>query len=93
MADLLLMEIFEVNANSRYCAETGITDRHDHIAAFGKVKKRVQILTALEDKPFIFVLNLQIPGDPPVSIVSYYALPSNYMELYKDYENMDGFKR
>lgn len=39
------------------------------------------------------MVNFQIPGDPPVSIVTYYVLPQNWMEIHKDKENIEGFKK
>ena len=52
----------------------------------GKVKQRVDILLNKivdpnsEKKPFLLLLNIQIPGDPPVSILSYFILPPNWKE-------------
>jgi hypothetical protein len=34
------------------------------------------VLTGLPDQPFIFVLNIQLPGDPPVSCVFFFAIPA-----------------
>ena len=76
LCKLIMMELFEV--------EPRHGDRIDHIASKGKAKERVEILTNLEDKPSVLVLNLQIPGDPPVCIVAYFALPSNYKEKLMD---------
>lgn len=35
-------------------------------------------LAQLPEPPFLFILNLQIPGDPPVSIVAIFAAPPEY---------------
>jgi hypothetical protein len=51
-------------------------DRHDHVCSIGRAKRRLQVLTGLPDKPFIFVLNIQLPGDPPVSCVFFFAIPA-----------------
>jgi hypothetical protein len=70
MGKLILFEIFTV--------EDG--DRDDHVAIKGRVKRRLDILNNLTDKPFVFILNFQIPGDPPVSLVAYYLVPSNLLD-------------
>lgn len=84
ICELILMEVYEIPARDK-------ADRADHIAMRGQVKRRLEALKTLTDNPFIFLLNFQIPGDPPVSIVSYYALPSDYLERNKDMENIKGF--
>jgi hypothetical protein len=53
-------------------------DRLDHLSAIGRVRRRVQIMSQIQDKPFILLLNLQIPGDPPVSIVFYFIIPPDF---------------
>lgn len=61
-------------------------DRLDHVARLGKVKRRMDVLTNLPDKPFIYVLNIQLPGTPPASCVFYFAIPVNSPE-WKSKEN------
>lgn len=70
---LMFMELFKVD-----CALYG--DRIDHISAIGTARRRVETLVGLEEKPFVFVFNLQLPGDPPISIVSYFVLPPQLRE-------------
>jgi hypothetical protein len=45
-------------------------NRHDHIVSRGAAKRRLEALRTLPDKPFLFIINFQIPGDPPVSRVT-----------------------
>lgn len=42
------------------------------------MKRRVEIMHNLPGNPFVLVLNLQIPGDPPVSIVFYFLVPTTF---------------
>jgi hypothetical protein len=42
--------------------------RHDHVASRGATKQRIEAVLSLQDPPFLFVMNFQIPGDPPVSL-------------------------
>ena len=73
-------------------------DRHDHVARRGLARQRVASLSQLEGEPFLFIVNFQIPGDPPVSIVSYFALPRlNHDDapspaVVKFYKMFDRFK-
>lgn len=54
-------------------------DRHDHVCAHGKARKRIEILSkVVRDLYHIFVYNLQIPGDPPYSLVFYFALAKDF---------------
>jgi len=62
-----MVELFEV--------EQKYGSRIDHISSIGKCKQRIDAITSIEDNPFVLVLNIQIPGDPPVSIVSYFVIP------------------
>jgi hypothetical protein len=55
-------------------------DRHDHVASMGRAKARIDVLNSLPEPPYVFVLNFQIPGDPPVSIVSYWAVRKDIVE-------------
>jgi hypothetical protein len=50
------------------------TERHDHVAARGVCRRRLEAVLCLRDPPFLYVMNFQLPGDPPVSMVSYFAL-------------------
>lgn len=68
ISKLVLLEMYEV--------EDGNCDRHDHVASRGLAKQRVEAITSLPSRPFVIVINYQLPGDPPVSLVSYFAVPS-----------------
>jgi len=74
MSKLMLLELYEVEAKDG--------DRHDHIVSRGKAKQRLEALRTLPEQLFFFILNFQIPGDPPVSIVSYFAVPLDLMERH-----------
>ncbi len=39
------------------------------------MKRRIDIISSLQDKPFVYIINIQVPGDPPVSFVLYFAIP------------------
>jgi hypothetical protein len=80
IAKIALMENIHVDV-SKY------GDRLDHIAAIGRVKRRVEIMTSLPGNPFVILLNLQIPGDPPCSIVFYFILP---LSFYPGTSDSDG---
>ena len=54
---LMSMEIFSV--------EEG--DSHFHVATQGVIKRRVEAALCLQHPPFLFIINFQLPGDPPVS--------------------------
>lgn len=69
---LMHFEVYEVDVSID-------GDRHDHIARRAGVRRRIAALRNVS--PFILVLNFQIPGDPPVSLVSYFALPPEYAAL------------
>lgn len=76
MCKLILMELFEVDTIM-------YGDRHDHIVSIdqGVVKQRVDVISSqIEGNPMVLVLNIQIPGDPPVSIVTYFAVPNDLRE-------------
>ena len=75
MSKLMLLELYEVEAKDE-------NQRHDHIVSRGKAKQRLEALRTLPEHLFFIVLNFQIPGDPPVSIVSYFAVPLDLMEKY-----------
>lgn len=70
MCRLVHMDIFTVDDG----------DRHDHVVSMGRAKARIDVFNSLPEPPYVFVLNFQIPGDPPVSIVSYWAVPKDIVE-------------
>jgi hypothetical protein len=53
--------------------------REDHVASRGRVAERLAALRELDARdgrpPFNFVLNFQVPGEPPLSMVIVFALP------------------
>lgn len=49
--------------------------RKDHIVSKGKAAALLQEMLALEGQPFIFVVNFQVPGDPPLSMVHFFGIP------------------
>lgn len=64
-----------MRAQGVFKAETP-QQREDHVASRGRVRAIVSELAGLEDeRPFLFVLNFQVPGDPPLSLVFIFALP------------------
>jgi hypothetical protein len=68
---LITMELYKVKNPTKE------RDRYDHIAAHPKIQARIATLMAAldEEKPFIYVVNIQIPGNPPVNCVFYFAVP------------------
>lgn len=57
--------------------------RIDHVGLNEKVQRRIDIIRkSLVDPPYILLINLQIPGDPPISIVAYFALPKKYIPSF-----------
>ena len=74
MSKLMLLELYEVEAKDG--------DRHDHVVSRGKAKQRLEALRTLPEHLFFIVFNIQLPGDPPISIVSYFAVPLDLMEKY-----------
>jgi hypothetical protein len=62
----LLQAVFEVEEGR---------DREDHIARRGEVAQLVAAVSRLQDRPFVFLLNFQVPGDPPLCLVFAFALP------------------
>ena len=75
MSKLMLLELYEVEAKDE-------NQRHDHIVSRGKAKQRLEALRTLPEHLFFIVFNIQLPGDPPISIVSYFAVPLDLMEKY-----------
>jgi hypothetical protein len=69
IAKFCLMELFSLPKDM---------EKVDHIALRPQVKKRIDYLTSLEENPFILIIHIQIPGDPPVATVFYFAIPSYF---------------
>jgi hypothetical protein len=92
---LILLELYEVESDTSAIADTLHLHRHDHIASQGAVKARLEALKTIDEPPFVFVMNFQIPGDPPISIVSMFAVPPELSEpiSVKDSEEMQAHKR
>lgn len=65
------------------CSQKGVVKnpedfRQDHIAQEAKVRDRIDSLTDSLETPLLFIINIQVPGsagDPPLSIVCYFAVP------------------
>ena len=74
LCKLMLMELYEVEPQDG--------DRHDHVCSKGLARKRIEAISSLPGKPFIYAINFQIPGDPPVSMVAYFALPPNVLDRF-----------
>jgi len=55
-----------------------LNDRIDHVAAKGKCRRIVEALRELNPAPFLFILNIQVPGHPPMSMVMIFAMPADY---------------
>jgi hypothetical protein len=55
--NIFCMEIFSVDEG----------DSHFHVATRGVVKRRIEAAMTLKQPPFLFIINFQLPGDPPVS--------------------------
>lgn len=77
---MVLLELYEVNSDID-------GDRHDHVCLKARAQRRIKSIRNVS--PLVFVLNLQIPGDPPVSIVTYWALPPEFGTT--EYLNLDNF--
>lgn len=71
MCKLMLLELYEVESRDG--------DRHDHIAVRGMAKARREAIAALPGNPFQFIVNFQIPGDPPVSIIHFLSGCVSYL--------------
>mmetsp|Transcript_13012 Transcript_13012/g.19629 ORF Transcript_13012/g.19629 Transcript_13012/m.19629 type:complete len:375 (+) Transcript_13012:187-1311(+) len=94
VSTLVGFEIFEVDIeDGAHTSGSGNSSRYDHIASKGLMKQRIEAVKRLQDPPFLFILNFQIPGDPPVSLVATFALPRNMTEpLQDDTDDMRAFK-
>jgi hypothetical protein len=70
LCELVHMELFEVES-------AGLMPRADHVTALFQRKdgvySRCQLL-ASQPPPFLIILNFQIPGHPPCSMMCYFAL-------------------
>ncbi|CAN0411886.1 unnamed protein product, partial [Ectocarpus sp. 12 AP-2014] len=60
------------------------TTRIDHIASRGTCRERVEAMTSGDDAPFLFIMNIQVRGTPPVSMVAYWAVDRQGLEEAKD---------
>lgn len=56
---LISLESFAVDASKD-------GDRHDHVCSRDAVQRRIEAVLSLRDPPFLFVMNFQVPGNPPV---------------------------
>jgi hypothetical protein len=72
---LILLELYEVEAEATAAESLAHLHRHDHISSQGAMKARLEAIKTIAEPPFVFVMNFQVPGDPPISIVSMYAVP------------------
>jgi hypothetical protein len=60
-------------------------DRIDHIAGRGKCAKLVQEIGRLTaphrapNEPALFIVNIQVPGNPVINMVMVYALPTGFL--------------
>jgi len=86
---LIMLEVYEVECDSDSSPDSTHLHRHDHIASQGAVKARLEALQSVEDPPFVFVMNFQIPGDPPISIVSMFAVPPELSEPISSRDSAD----
>jgi Protein ENHANCED DISEASE RESISTANCE 2, C-terminal len=56
------------------------------VAQRGRARDRVEEIARNAGNPFQFIVNFQIPGDPPVSIVAFFAVPPYFEDSIKDAE-------
>lgn len=78
LSRLLGMESYRVDSTVEgKDAEGKPMERHDHVASRGVCRRRIDAVLCLREPPFLFVMNFQLPGDPPVSMVSYFAIPAH----------------
>ena len=58
--------------------------REDHIASRGRMAEMLREMQDLDARdgrpPFLFLVNFQVPGDPPLSTVTVFALPRDRRE-------------
>jgi hypothetical protein len=92
---LILLELYEVESDAKASSGTAHLHRHDHISSQGAMKARLEAVQTIEEPPFVFVMNFQVPGDPPISIVSMYAVPPELSEPISaaDTPDMQAHKR
>lgn len=74
MFELLHVDLFAVDED-RYPE-----GRHFHVAARGLAAERVAYFRTLPSRPFLFIMNLQVPGDPPISVVCYWAIAQSLLD-------------
>lgn len=68
--------------------------RLDHIAAKGRIKKRIEAIQSIDEPPEILVTNFQYPGSPPISQVSIFvACPSIRQISESDSDETKSYKR
>jgi hypothetical protein len=72
IAKFMGMELYKVKNPTKE------RDRYDHIALYPKVQRKIQALSALQEKPFVVLINIQIPGDPPIMVCFYFVIPSYF---------------
>ncbi|CAN0083018.1 unnamed protein product [Pylaiella littoralis] len=57
-----------------FSEESKGTSRVDHIASRGICRERVEAMTSGYGAPFLFIMNIQVRGTPPLSMVAYWAV-------------------
>eukprot|EP01034_Spumella_vulgaris_P025050 gene25050-31460_t len=80
MCKLMLLEVYEVDVSVDNAPKGGVWNekcsepapiydnkRHDHVVSRGAAKRRMEAIAALPGQPMQIIINMQIPGDPPVS--------------------------
>eukprot|EP00622_Pseudochattonella_farcimen_P008175 FR744355.1.p2 GENE.FR744355.1~~FR744355.1.p2 ORF type:complete len:142 (+),score=14.17 FR744355.1:59-484(+) len=66
-------------ANYRVNPSLFPSGRMDHIASMGKAKKIIEaIFNCVRTPPFLFIVNLQVPGTPCLRVAMFFALPCNF---------------
>eukprot|EP00752_Nemacystus_decipiens_P004478 g4090.t1 len=63
-----------------FSEESEGTTRIDHIASRGACRERVEAMTSGDDAPFLFIMNIQVRGTPPLSMVAYWAINRQGLE-------------
>lgn len=63
------------------------------MALRGVAKERREAISRLPGHPFQMIINFQIPGDPPVSIVTFFALPVDLRQRHSHDPDIDKFIR
>jgi hypothetical protein len=86
---LVIMEVYEVETGTRHdhIASMGrAKERIDalnrsSVTSFPSSPSLLILLNSLPEPPLLFVMNFQIPGDPPVSIMSIFAASPSLAEV------------